>query len=239
MKYFKNTAIQRLCLMFTVFPFWTFMAINAWAQLTAAEAKGNLNTIESAEEVLAGNGFFEDFNRGRADNWIDDESGVWSATDGVYRMTGTGVGALRASCYNAPFDNFTYQIDVRRTQGNPDASQGMIFRLSPTGNFYVFAITSSGYYGAFKFDSRNGYELIPWTPTSAVKQGLKAWNSLKVICSGPTIEFLVNGTSLKTIKDNSPYLSGMVGVFAVDEQMEAQGSKPIVDFDNIRLTVSR
>lgn len=235
--YFKGTALKKLCLILAGISFWAFIAGNAGAQLMVENAN-NSDTLASAGEVLAGDGFFEDFDRGRAENWIDDESGVWSFTDSVYRMAGSGAGALRASCYNAPFDNFTYQLDVRRMQGNPDASQGMVFRLSNTGNFYVFAIASSGYYSAFKFDGRNGYEMIPWTTSPAVKQGLKVWNTLKVVCNGPTIEFSVNGTALKTIKDSAPYLSGMVGVFAVDEQPGAQGN-PIVDFDNVRLTGAR
>lgn len=237
MTYFKGRAIKISCLVLAVVSFWVFIATTACAQFTA-ENESNPGDLACVGEVLAGNGFFEDFDRGRAENWIDDESGVWSFTDSVYRMAGSGAGALRASCYNAPFDNFSYQLDVRRMQGNPDASQGMVFRLSNTGNFYVFAIASSGYYSAFKFDGRNGYEIIPWTTTPAVRQGLKVWNTLKVVCSGPTMEFSVNGTTLKTIKDSSPYLSGMVGVFAVDEQPGAQGN-PIVDFDNIRLTSTR
>jgi len=195
-------------------------------------ASGNMSAIGNMD-----GGFHEDFDRGLADNWIDDDSGVWSVTDKVYRMNGDGSGTLRASCYNAPFDNFAYQIDVRRMQGNLDASQGMLFRLAGNGDFYVFAIAGSGYYSAYKFDSRSGIEMISWTGTSVIKQGLKAWNTMKVVCNGPKIDFFVNNTLLKTVNDDAPYLSGMVGVFAVDEKKGDQGNA-VVDFDKIKLSIS-
>lgn len=195
------------------------------------------NDIVYAQGVASQDGFFENFDQGRADNWVDDESGVWSVTDKVYRMNGTGAGVLRASCYNLPFNNFTYQIDVSRTQGDPKASQGMVFRLASNGDFYIFAVAAIGYYSAFKFDVRTGVELIPWTATPVIKQGMKAWNTMKVVCNGPDLDFYLNGTLLKTVKDNAPYLSGMVGIFAVDETKSNQGY-PMVEFDNIKLSVS-
>lgn len=243
--------MKKVCLILVVFSFCSFISTMTWAQnlalVTPAVAmhtnKADFNDIvrnAGGQFNVSGNidnGFLEDFDRGNADNWIDDESGVWSVNDKVYRMNGDGSGALRASCYNAPFDNFAYRIDVRRTQGNLDASQGMIFRLANNGDFYVFALAGSGYYSAYKFDSRSGIEMIPWTSSDVIKQGTKAWNTLKVVCNGPTIDFYVNGTLLKTVKDTAPYLSGMVGVFAVDEKKGDQGN-PIVDFDNIRLSIS-
>jgi hypothetical protein len=227
-------ATKRLCLILGVLSFCSFIATPTPAQCTN---KVNSNAIVCAEETQGQNGVDENFDRGRADNWLDDDSGVWSVSDKVYRMNGTGEGVLRVSCYNAPFNNFAYQIDVRRKQGNPDASQGMIFRLDPDGNFYVFAVASSGYYSAYKFDSRNGVQLIPWTATPAIKQGIKEWNTMKVVCNGPGIDFYVNDTLLKQFKDNTPYLSGMVGVFAVDEKKGDQGN-PIVEFDNVTLSIS-
>lgn len=253
----KELSAKRLCLILGVLSFCSFIATPTLAQQMN---KANLNFCMGSKPCVAndivsteggqfsgsgkmsgsGNmdgGFFEDFNRGHADNWIDDESGVWSVTDKVYRMNGDGSGTLRASCYNAPFNDFAYQIDVRRTQGKLDAFQGMIFRLASNGNFYLFAIIGSGYYSAYKFDSHSGIEMIPWTATGVIKQGIKAWNTLKIVCNGPAIDFFVNGTLLQTVEDNAPYLSGMVGIFAVDEKKGDQGN-PIVDFDNIKLSIS-
>jgi hypothetical protein len=232
-------AAKRLYFILGVLSFCLFIAGNALAQnVNKADTNGMLyRGVIYTEGKQTQDGFSEDFDQGRADNWLDDRSGVWSVTDKLYRMNGMGEGVLRASCYNAPFNNFAYQMDVRRTVGNPDASQGMVFRLASNGDFYVFAIASSGYYSAYKFDSLSGVEMIPWTASPVVKQGTSAWNTMKIVCKGPSIDFFVNGTLLKTVQDNTPYLSGMVGVFAVDEKDDDQGN-PIVDFDNIKLSIS-
>lgn len=231
-----TVAIKRFCVVLGVLSFCLFIAKTTIAQVHQEDMTYS-NETAYAEGVQSQDGFFEDFDRGRADNWVDDESGAWSVTDKVYRMNGTGAGVLRASCYNVPFDDFAYQIDTRRAQGNLNASQGMVFRLSGNGDFYIFAIAASGYYSAFKFDARTGIELIPWTTTPVIKKGANAWNTMKVVCHGSDIDFFINGTLLKTVKDSAAYLSGMVGVFAVDEAQSDQGS-PIVDFDNIRLSIS-
>jgi hypothetical protein len=231
---YLTSAVRRFCIILGVISFCLFIIIPA----SLAQQMDNANfQIIGSEGGRFQDGFLEDFDRGKADNWIDDESGVWSVSDRVYRMNGDGSGTLRASCYNAPFSDFAYQLDVRRVQGNLDASQGMIFRLSSNGDFYVFALASSGYYSAYKFNSSSGMEMIPWTASSAIKQGARAWNTMKVVCRGPAIDFYVNGTLLNTVKDNAPYLSGLVGVFAVDEKKTDSGNA-IVDFDNIKLNIS-
>ncbi|MEW5801879.1 MAG: family 16 glycoside hydrolase [bacterium] len=232
---FLTGTTKKLCFILGVLSFCLFITTAAKVQLTEAAGRDLESAFQGAEQSQ--DGFLEDFDRGMADNWIDDESGVWSITDKVYRMTGTGTGALRASCYNATFGDFAYQVDVRRMQGNLDASQGLLFRLNTNGDFYVFALASSGYYSAYKFDSRNGTEVIPWTTSSAIKQGAGVWNTMKVVCKGPAIDFYINGTLLKTVRDNNPYLTGMVGLVAVDEKRSDQGN-PIVDFDNARLSIS-
>jgi hypothetical protein len=178
--------------------------------------------------------FFEDFEDDLADGWVDDGSGVWSVGDGVYKMTGSLVSTARYSHYNEDFDNFTYQVDVRRMQGNELAGQGVIFRGGGSDeNFYAFHIGANGKYFIFKRVDGVTIKLIPaWTFTSAIQQGFDKWNTLKVVCQGSTMEFYINSTLVESLID-SEFVTGKVGVRAVDNA----SMQNIMHFDNARLTL--
>jgi hypothetical protein len=181
--------------------------------------------------------FFEDFEDGVADNWVDDDSGVWSVADGVYKMSGSQpqILASRYSYYDENFDNFSYQVDVRRTQGNELPGQGIIFRGDGTDqNHYVFHIGANGKYFIYKRVEGVTIKLIPvWTFTSAIQQGLDSWNTLKVVCQDSTMEFYINSILIESLID-SEFFTGKVGVRAV----ESSSVQNIMHFDNARLTLN-
>jgi len=179
--------------------------------------------------------FFEDFEDGVADNWVDDGSGAWSVAAGVYNMIGISTGDVRYSYYDEVFDDFTYEVDVRRTQGSLLHAQGMIFRWGDTGeNGYVFHMGGNGRYLILKVINGSYTFLIPeWTDSDAIKTGYDVWNTLKVVGSGTTMEFYINNTLVESLLD-SEFSSGRVGVKALDG-----GGTPynIMHFDNARLTL--
>jgi len=182
-------------------------------------------------------GFFEDFNYGEAANWADDNSGTWSVEDFVLKMTSStpAYSAVRYSYYDEEFDDFTYQVDVMRTLGTLTSSQGMIFRSDETyQNTYVFHIAADGQYLIYKLVDGSTTFLIPsWTSSSAIHQGYDVWNTLKVVCSGPTMEFYINDILVESLID-SEFSSGKVGVKAYDVSYDSN----IKLFDNAELTLS-
>jgi len=184
---------------------------------------------------VCGYELYEDFNDNVADNWVDDGADVWSVGEGVYKMTGMSTGEVRYSYYDQDFDDFTYEVDVRRTQGSLLHAQGMVFRWGDTGeNGYVFHMGANGKYLILKVINGSYTFLIPsWTDSDAIDQGYDVWNTLKVVCSGTTMEFYINDTLVESLVD-SEFYSGRVGVKALDA-----GSTPanIMHFDNARLSL--
>jgi len=110
----------------------------------------------------------------------------------------------------------------------------MIFRGDGTDkNFYVFHIGANGKYFIFKRVDGATIKLIPrWIFSNAIRQGFNAWNTLKVVCQGSTLEFYINGTQVESLVD-SEFSTGKVGVRAV----ENTSVQNIMHFDNARLTL--
>jgi hypothetical protein len=192
--------------------------------------------VAAVDCVPPGQGFFEDFDDGVAQNWVTDNSGVWSVAGGVYRMTGNSpaTSTVRYSYYNRNFADFTYEVDVLRTQGTTSSSQGMIFRSDGSeANCYVFHTDATGYYLIYKYvNGASSWLISNWTYTSALNVGYNVWNTLKVVANGSTLQFYANGTLLETISDTS-FTTGKVGVKAYDVSYDSN----VKHFDNAKLTV--
>jgi subtilisin family serine protease len=182
-------------------------------------------------------GFFENFDYGEAPNWVDDGSGTWSIEDFVLKMTGSSPASstVRYSIYDEDFDDFTYQVSLMRTQGDLNTSHGMTFRGDGTyQNTYVFHLAADGQYLIYKLVGGSATWLIPgWTYSSAIHQGLDVWNTLKVVCSGSTMEFYINDILVESLVD-SQFSSGQVGVKAYDVSYDSN----VKLFDNATLTLA-
>ena len=181
-------------------------------------------------------GFYEDFNFGEAPNWMDDGSGTWSIEDFVLKMTGStpASSTVRYSYYDEDFDDFSFQVEVMRTQGSLISSHGMTFRGDGTNdNCYVFHISGNGNYLICKRVSGGNTWLIPgWTHSGACHQGYDVWNTLKVVCHSSTLEFYINDTLVESLIDFE-FSSGKAGVKAYDVDYDSN----IKLFDNAELTL--
>ena len=184
-------------------------------------------------------GFIEDFEDGVANNWIDDGSGTWSVAEGVYKMIGNRppgtTYTTRYSYYEgSEFDNFTFQIDVNNISGKLTSYRGMIFRGDGTlQNYYAFCVRSGSYY-IYKLENGAHTNIRYWVSHNAVNRGYDIWNTLKVVCSGHSMDFYCNGTFLETITDAGGLLSGKAGVTCVDHNTYDY----ITHFDNATLVVN-
>jgi hypothetical protein len=181
-------------------------------------------------------GFIEDFYDGVANDWIDDGSGTWSVADGVYKMTGNRppgqTYTTRYSYYDGGiFDDFTYLVDVNNLQGSLSSTRGMIFRGDGgLQNYYEFVV-SSGRYSISKCENGTVNYIRYREQHDAISTGHDAWNTLKVVCNGPTMDFYCNGTFLTTWTDIGGFSSGKAGVKCVDHNAYDY----ITHFDNATL----
>jgi len=175
-------------------------------------------------------GFADDL----AVNWVDDGSGLWAVSDGVYTMTGNGGDLIRDSHYQQELTDFSFQADVRKVRGDGDGfvyGYGLHLRSDGTQEiYYEFNILYDGRFMVGKSVNWNFSKPIDWTTSKELRTGYGQWNTLKVVARGNILEFYANRVLLATIED-STFSAGKVGLFAVDAAMSQEPD--VVQFDNV------
>lgn len=102
--------------------------------------------------------------------------------------------------------NFEIETKLKRLSGQKDRGIGVIWGAKDPSNYYEVSITATGFYRVSEV--RNGVfkELIAWASSSLVKKGYYADNILKIIKTGNSHKFYINGTYVNQISNQ--YLFG-------------------------------
>jgi len=202
---------------------------------------------------------------------FDDFKSDWTQAEGRLKVQILDTGSLRitvgdvdklpfsqAKPYFADFDIRAQTTAVDGPEGN---GFGLIFRLQTKDNsspadddFYLFEISSDGYYRVLRSFNGDQKELSTWIPSPVINQHIGATNFLRVNAKGDHFQFYVNnqqvqlcipddpngvstfpatgqcvgGKMLDTLVDSS-IPNGQLGVVA--QSLDEQGV--VVDFDNV------
>jgi hypothetical protein len=98
------------------------------------------------------------------------------------------------STLDRKFSDFDLRVTTQLIAGPVDQNQyGVIFRYRDTQNFYVFRITSDGYYLLAKVENGIQDKVSDWGQTDAIRQGSDAANEVRIIARGDEFRFFVNG----------------------------------------------
>lgn len=126
------------------------------------------------------------------------------AADGVLRLSDSDPGGDPFSVASPRFGDFDLRARVRYADG-PEVGGledgfGLIFRLQDKGNdaiadnnYYLFLISSDGYYRVIRRLNGERRVLSEWIDTPLINQGLGAANDLRVVAQGSTLAFYING----------------------------------------------
>jgi hypothetical protein len=185
--------------------------------------------LVSASDVL----MEDDFSTPR-NAWLSEvtEQAEKGYEDGEFRIT---VYEPEYSTWSYPdpprdFADFALEVDARRVSGPLDNEFGVLVRYQPeTDEFYLFEMSSNGFYSVEKYQAGEWEHLVKWTESAAILQG-QAVNRLRVTGQGDKMRFFVNGEPLTQVEDAS-FRSGSVGLLA------SAGDKGgvAVAFDNLRV----
>lgn len=159
------------------------------------------------------------------------------------------------------FADFDVRVQATAVDGPEGNGFGLIFRLQNKDNsspsdddFYLFEISSDGYYRVLRSFDGTQKELSTWIPSPVINQHIGAVNYIRVVAKGSTFQFFVNnqlmqlcipddpngastfpatgqcvgGKMLDTLVDSS-IPNGQLGVVA--ESLDEAGV--VVDFDNL------
>lgn len=161
------------------------------------------------------------------------------AVDGVLRLT---IGDTNDGLYSAArpfFSDFDLRLQARAVEGPDDNGYGVIFRLhdryddhplltddllnnvivrrlvqlSERYNYYLFLVSSDGFYQVARVFDGGEMELSTWIESSLVNSGIGAQNDLRVVAHGDEFQFFINGTQVELCIPDDPsasstYLSG-------------------------------
>jgi hypothetical protein len=205
-------------------------AITPLVTLTSsASAAPSATAPLAASDVLMADDFSDLHN-----NWFSEvtEQSDKGYEDGEFRLT---VYQPEFSTWSYPdpprdFADFALEVDARRVSGPLDNEFGVLVRYQPdTDEFYLFAISSNGFYSVQKYQANEWQKLVDWTESAAILQGEDV-NRLRVTGQGDKLRFFVNGEPLTQVEDAS-FRSGSVGLLATANEKGGVA----VAFDNLRV----
>jgi hypothetical protein len=118
------------------------------------------------------------------------------------------------------WDNFDFSVQTSPRDGPLNNGYGVIFRLQNKGNaspddddFYLFLISSDGYYQITRSLNGQQKELSTWIPSPYVTQGLNVTNNLRVVAVGDRFHFYINSQPVQLCLPNN-----LEGVSTFDER---------------------
>jgi hypothetical protein len=134
--------------------------------------------------------------------------------DGVYRIR---VDQLNSDIWATPGLNLgdtRIEVDAIKVGGDRNNRFGILCRADGTEKFYVFLISSDGYYGIGKINGTN-YQLLgsqSLLPSEKIPKG-SAYLHLRADCIRDRLTLFVNGEKIFEVQDGE-FQKGDVGVIA-------------------------
>jgi len=160
-------------------------------------------------------GFDSQFN-GDSSGWVS-HSGGWY-NNGYHYFSGGIAGSTASASYPENFSNFDYSAKLWRigsdsvanriyVRGTPDPLDG----YNDWYSYYMLQYTREGKFSVFKrVNGGTPIALQGWMSSAAVNQG-DAWNTLRVVATGSSLSFYINGTLVWSGSDSS-LSTGRVGI---------------------------
>lgn len=175
--------------------------------------------------------FTDDFRRNDGTWGVDsDETSSIFYQRGAYHISVAVTNTVSWGTADLDVSDFLVEVDAKHVAGPLDNEMGVIFRQQDNDNFYVFMISSDGYYRLEKLVDGEWEQIIKWTESSAVNTGEGSLNRFGVLAQGTKFRLFVNDVLIDEAEDDT-FDSGNIGL-AVGSFGEA-GIE--IAFDNIDL----
>jgi hypothetical protein len=180
--------------------------------------------------------FSDAFEGERECGWaLYSRDGASSAiADGVLELSTSQPGQIWWTNPGRSFDDVIISAEVEHVSGPLDNAFGLICRYQSSENFYIFLISSDGYYAIGKYQSgRDQIEYLTgggeYVASEAINQG-QSQNSMRVSCVGNELSLMVNGELLASVND-STFVNGDIGLGA----STFESGSLTVSYDNVRV----
>lgn len=124
--------------------------------------------------------------------------------------------------------DFRLSATMTQISGPDDASYGIRFRQDAPDSYLMVALNPRGYWSVVRSNFGARTELVPWTYSHTIEQGIGSSNELTVDARGPRISIAINGVVVDTIVDQAA-VSGQLTLAAAT----ADNGSMRVDFDAV------
>jgi hypothetical protein len=163
--------------------------------------------------------FKDSLNGATNAGWNDDQYCFFK--NGAYHVNpGSSYGGFYCQAPAGSFSDFDVQVTTSEIAGPLNYGYGLVMRHDADGSFYVFVVSSDGSAWFDKFTSWKITNLSDtWHPTNFTR-GLNARNTIRVVASGTSFRFFVNGEQVGQATDTT-YPRGTIGLFSGDSNLDA------------------
>ena len=131
-------------------------------------------------------------------------------SEGQYRIAPNGANRAAWAIYGAIYGDARLEATAQFVGSGPGAA-GLVFWHASPADYYLFAVSSDGYYQVGHFQGERWATVIPWTVAPAIVAG--GPNSLLVETRGTQLTVGVNGQQLASVGDPGGG-GGAVGLLA-------------------------
>jgi len=169
-----------------------------------------------SSRTASGSVLFQDDFSNPSSGWLqgEDELGKTEYTNEGFRIYVQSEVSGKVAIPRLGFTDVRIEVDATKLAGPDDNDYGVICRFVDENNFYLFEISSDGYYSIGKYKD-NELILIGMDKMRAseeIRQG-QATNHLRADCVGSTLTLYVNGKKLAEVTD-ADFKAGDVGLIA-------------------------
>ena len=124
--------------------------------------------------------------------------------------------------------NCRLSTTITQISGPDDASYGIRFRQDAPDSYLMVALNARGYWHVVRSTYGTRAELIPWTYSHTIEQGIGYANELTVDAQDGVITISINGVVVGTVLDQAP-VSGQLTLAAAT----GETGNMRVDFDTV------
>jgi hypothetical protein len=124
--------------------------------------------------------------------------------DGVLRLSVDNIGDGIYSAASPYFRDFDVQVAVRAVEDTPDSGYGVIFRQLDRRSYYVFLISSDGFYQVARVVDNQSRDLSAWHRTPLIHQGTGVTNTVRVIGYEDRFRFYINDEPVELCIPDDP-----------------------------------
>jgi hypothetical protein len=174
-----------------------------------------LSLIERADQIRAGEPEISDDFTADTEFWTTSYDGTTAGyyKAGAFHISINTDNLVAWETGDIAAGDFLAEVDVSHYDGPLINEGGLLFRYVDSQNFYLFSVSSDGYYVVKKLADGEWNNLIEWTETDAADTGSRSTNRLMILAEGDQFAFFINDELVAELEDDS-YSEGAIALVA-------------------------